>query len=630
MQFRSVDEFLALTGDDAPTTAEKALIEACRAGNACILSDTRPTAPSDANRVRAPLLRLLITGGTTECGLHVRGVWLEGAWIAERLDLDFCTAVGKTVLDSCNFDRMPLFSSAQLSLLSLQNSQMPGLYAQRLNVAGDLFLRGAVASNLVDLAGATVSGQIELDGATLRGADRLALRAASLRCNQGLLMRNVRASGAIDLGTSQIDGLIDCNGSLFDGAGREALNAQGLQCGQSVYLRDTKCAGAVVMTRAAIKGQLACNGAIFDGGGVMALNAQGVKTGDGVFLNRMSATGCIALNSATIAGPLVFESAKINGGHGVALNAVRMETLGGLFFRNLSSLRGRVELSSAHVGDLVDDVASWPKGADDLVLDGFTYDRLSGTAPVTLAARHNWLAIGSLVNGDFRPQPHTQFARTLRAMGHIPEARKVLFERDCLMFAEAEKADRLAYAEARNGDQTNGTDMGVIWCRLHLRRFWSWLSRTTIGHGHKPERSIGCVGYLIGIAALLSWLAWQTGSFAPNSDVILTTAQWTGMTAKGCVVAPTPDCLTNPAEEWSAKNAPGMDWDSFNAAAYAADLVVPLIDLGQTRAWAPSKDRGWMGWLMWWGRWVFIIAGWVVASLGLAAVTGFVQKNAPD
>ena len=91
-----------------------------------------------------------------------------------------------------------------------------------------------------------------------------------------------------------------------------------------------------------------------------------------------------------------------------------------------------------------------------------------------------------------------------------------------------------------------------------------------------------------------------------------------------------PDCLPNPAATWSAKNAPGMDWDSFNAIAYAADLVVPLIDLGQTSAWAPSKDRGWWGTFMWWGRWLFIIAGWVVASRGLAAVTGFVQKNAPE
>jgi hypothetical protein len=127
-------------------------------------------------------------------------------------------------------------------------------------------------------------------------------------------------------------------------------------------------------------------------------------------------------------------------------------------------------------------------------------------------------------------------------------------------------------------------------------------------------------------ATNLAHLAWQEGSFAPNSDVILTSPHWTQIAGPDC-----PDgCADNPAAAWSAKNAPGMDWDSFNALAYAADLVVPLIDLGQTRAWAPSKDRGPLGWLMWWRRWVFIIAGWVVASLGLAAVTGFVQKNAPD
>ena len=43
MQFRTVEEFLAQTGKDAPTEAEEALIAACRAGEPCILSKTRPS-----------------------------------------------------------------------------------------------------------------------------------------------------------------------------------------------------------------------------------------------------------------------------------------------------------------------------------------------------------------------------------------------------------------------------------------------------------------------------------------------------------------------------------------------------------------------------------------------------------
>ena len=63
MQFKSVKEFLTQTGKDAPTEAEEKLIAACRAGQECILSKTRPTSGTNANTLRAPLLRLLITGG---------------------------------------------------------------------------------------------------------------------------------------------------------------------------------------------------------------------------------------------------------------------------------------------------------------------------------------------------------------------------------------------------------------------------------------------------------------------------------------------------------------------------------------------------------------------------------------
>ncbi len=54
-RFSTVAEFLALSGDEAPTTAERALIEACREGEPCTLGDgTLPDGPSDARTIRAP------------------------------------------------------------------------------------------------------------------------------------------------------------------------------------------------------------------------------------------------------------------------------------------------------------------------------------------------------------------------------------------------------------------------------------------------------------------------------------------------------------------------------------------------------------------------------------------------
>jgi hypothetical protein len=89
-------------------------------------------------------------------------------------------------------------------------------------------------------------------------------------------------------------------------------------------------------------------------------------------------------------------------------------------------------------------------------------------------------------------------------------------------------------------------------------------------------------------ATTLAHLTWTEGSFAPNSDVILTSPEWKDLLAIDCI-GPLPDsytasCIKNPADIWSAKAARGLDWDSFNRYGYAADLVIPVLDLGQTDA----------------------------------------------
>jgi len=696
MQFKTVEEFRAQTGKDKPSQAEEALIKACRAGEPCILSTTRPTSGTDANTIRARLLRLLILGGTTECGVHERGVTVVGAWVTDSLDLAYCTARGQTALDACHFFERTTFTSAKLNLLSLEGSHIPGLFAQGMEVSSSVFLRNLTATGTVDLNAAKIGGQLDCTRATLNGEGQMALNAQGVETQQHLFLRKLTATGRVDVNGAKIGGQLDCTGATLNGEGQMALNAQGVETGQSVFLTNLTATGTVDVNSAKISGQLSCIGATLNDAGGKALNAQGVETGEDLFLINLTATGTVQLNGAKIGGQLDCTVASLNGAGGKALNGQRIVVSAGLFFREVKSVIGQVDLTAAHVGDLVDDMISWPKGADDLILDGFTYDRISGAAPVILSARRDWLRIGSSFNGDFFPQPYTQFARTLRAMGHPIEARRVMIEanvqraqrdRETLRykralqrrlglfshspnqenwdaFVEAAKTmpnpardwakavttrfnaihhqpidlpkappplPAMTMALARKGFQ-NDMRRGALWCQI--RRFgnklWNGFLHRTVGFGYAPQNSIYVLVGLICAAFTLAHLAWEEGSFAPNSDVILTSPEWTGIAAQGCVVADTAECLPNPAATWSAKNAPGMDWDSFHALAYAADLVVPLIDLGQTRAWAPSKDRGPLGWLMWWGRWFFIIAGWVVASLGLAAVTGFVQKNAPD
>jgi hypothetical protein len=150
-----------------------------------------------------------------------------------------------------------------------------------------------------------------------------------------------------------------------------------------------------------------------------------------------------------------------------------------------------------------------------------------------------------------------------------------------------------------------------------------------VGYGYKPANAAYSLFALFVAATVLAHCTWEEGSFAPNSDVILVSDGWQKALEADCL-PPAQGCDPNPAATWSNDPQRGLDWDSFNRYGYAADLVIPVLNLGQTDAWAPSKDRGPWGFALWWSRWVLIAAGWIVTALGVAALTGIMQRNKED
>lgn len=138
--------------------------------------------------------------------------------------------------------------------------------------------------------------------------------------------------------------------------------------------------------------------------------------------------------------------------------------------------------------------------------------------------------------------------------------------------------------------------------------------------GYKPQRSLYALILLIAAATFPAQRAWDAGSFAPNSAPILLSESWQALARD--------DSIPNPAAEWAKHNAiPGKDWESYHPLAYAADVVIPIVEFGQTDAWAPSTERGTWGYRLWWLRWVFTTAGWIVTALGAAALTGIIRRD---
>lgn len=652
--YKSIAEFESLK--DA-TPAETALIAACKAGEPCIISEARPEVEPIGNTIRADLLRLLIIGGSKDCGLQDSGVWLEGGWITGKLNLNFATARGMTRLDTCTFTDAPVMGQAHLRLLSLKGSHLPGLRAESMVVDGSVIFRGLIATRPVNVIGARIEGQLTFKGAKLDGqtgpaAWEMALNAQSVTVGSGLLITEITAMGMIDVNGARITGQFECGGTINGQTGPnawgKALYAQGIDVQGNLLLRNLTAIGKVDLNGAQVSGQLSCSATTFDGKGDRAFSAQ------------------------------------------------RMEVKQGFVWRNIVQTLGEVYLAGGNVGDLVDDLESWPP---NLYLDGFTYDRIGGAA-TDARVRLGWLAKGAFHKGTFYPQPYTQLAKVLFAMGHDREARKILMAshkdaaahdrslwraqrrlaRSLRRVSRKQVQSRIAevktqltalpasltpnlspamdryilfhspFPSAPSAPTPPPPDMmelarqdfrNEMWalaasCRLRIG--WNWTKdiflRGLIGYGHAPERSLVAMVILIAITGFFAASTWSEGSFAPNSAVILTSPEWVEVAARDCKGVPppklpagAPTCDRNPAETWSNDPDRGMDWTSFSPEAYAADLVIPVLDLGQTSAWAPSKDRGSWGWFFWWASWWLEGLGWVITALAAAAITGLIQRD---
>lgn len=157
-------------------------------------------------------------------------------------------------------------------------------------------------------------------------------------------------------------------------------------------------------------------------------------------------------------------------------------------------------------------------------------------------------------------------------------------------------------------------------------RAWDHAARAVVGYGCHPFRSLTWLLGLSLVATLLAALAWGEGSMVPNNALVAGSVGWQAVLARACLPDRVPGCLETPAAEWSSAVDPGVDRDGFLPLAHGVDVVIAVLDLCQTRSWAPSRDRGPRGHRLWWARRVLMTLGWVVTALGAAAATGIIQR----
>ncbi len=253
---------------------------------------------------------------------------------------------------------------------------------------------------------------------------------------------------------------------------------------------------------------------------------------------------------------------------------------------------------------------------------GFEYGSLEAIGDFDWRQK-KWLKVPGV---PFHPQPYQQLAKFYRETGHRHEAREILVTKEI----EQRKATRNAIREG-----TSRTESWLIPdASVLLSLIWDWAARLVAGYGYKPWLSLWWLLGMIVIVWTVACFTWNAGDFAPNSAIVLTSPEWKAL-------ADLPEVYTSLSDEskrmivedmapthlWSEVHAPGKDYETFYSFAYALDVVVPVLDLGQTDAWAPSPARGEWGHRLFYLQKMFVVLGWVVTAIAAAAISGMIRRD---
>jgi hypothetical protein len=647
--------------------AEEKLLGAALSGKPSILASARPVAPGEAHTIRPGFLRFLALGGEDRKAVHESGLRVQGAYIDGAVNLNGATKLAPLWIEDCTIEGEFSFSDAETKVVSLDGTAVSGIRGDGVMVDGSLLLRGTVIDGSLQLFGAEITGTLSCTGCKIEGkpwkAQRLAADLETVTIGGNVEFRNsFRTNGLIQLDNSEIGGTLDCSEGRFlagfdetrsgearrwDQGVRRALKAHRLNLKGSLYLRDCECDGELSFSGAQIGGDIDCRNGQFHNardGDNTALRFTRADARGNIYLSEgFEAKGKVQLNGVNVSGNIDCRGGTFSVPHALshdaaapgeafsedAISLVNAKVAGALVLAPFEGkalpaavINGSLDLKSAHIHVLVDDRHAWPKPAHSnglrnvIHLDGFSYDRFAGTAPVEARLRKSWLMRqpAAHIGRDFRPQPFEQLINVLRSMGHPEEARRLAIERQGFL-------TRRRLAEWRTGPR------GVI--RALGALIWAATGGLLIGHGYRPLRVL-VIMVAVGLACGFYFrLAAEKGVFAPRDSQVFLHDGFK-------------DCRPEAGGNWTKCAARVGDkfaeYPQFNPWVYSFNVLLPVVDLQQEKSWVPMQRAvrfdlggGHALTIPDWGTNALVLTelvfGWVASLLAIAAFSGLVKTE---
>jgi hypothetical protein len=611
---------MATLQDFAPLKpAEQKLLAVSSAGKQCSFARTRPEAPSDENLIRADFLRFLAVDRDVAATVHDGSLRVQGAYIDGTVNLDGARKVRPLWIVDCAISGEFSFADADTKVVSLDRTAVSSIRGDGVMIDGSLLLRGAAIDGSLQLFGAEITAALSCAGCRIEGrrwrSQRLAADLTTVTVGGNVEFRSgFQANGLVHFDDSEIGGTFDCSEGKFfsgfdpdmeqvsrwDGAVR-ALKCHRLNLKGSLYLRGCESDGEMSFSGAQIGGDIDCRNGRFRGtgnGDTAALRFTRIEAGGSIYLSSgFTAFGKVQFNGARVRGNIDCKGGVFSVPEGVvsrdfaapgeafsedAMSLVNAEIGSALILGPIpgkddraAAFDGSLDLKSAHIHVLVDSLEAWPEethtnGLRNVIhLDGFTYDRFGGSAPIDAETRVKWLMRQpqAHLGVDFKPQPFEQLIAVLQSMGHPEEARRVAMRRQKFLLGRPFRAKPARAA-------WNSVDA----IAFQIEKFFFWVFGILLGHGYRPARVFWAMA-LIGITCGYYYkLAAEQGVFAPRDSQVFLASDF-----KEC----RPD-------KWMrcTQIAPGFaEYPKFDPWVYSFNVLLPVVDLYQEKAWAPMQKK---------------------------------------
>jgi hypothetical protein len=493
------------------------------------------------------------------------------------------------MFDECVFEEPLDLRHAKAESLSLRGCVVPVLSASGLQVKRDLTL-SAARIGCVDLFGASIGGQVWLNGAQVRsGTDDWAISAPQITVVGGLYCSGLTADGGVNLWGGEIGASLEMDGATVTSEGRPALRAPNLTVGIDLSLAAAEIRGGIDLFGAKIGGQVWLNGAqVRSDTDDWAISAPQVTVAGGFYGGRMVADGGMNLWGAEISAAIELAGAALTAADRPALRATNIHVEGDLDLTNDVKITGTVDLTAATVGGRLK-ITDALFGADGQPTVNLSAARLGTLHLGAISGPHLSLDLRGAAITSLHDDPDSWPDRlwldrlsynTLRP--HLPPTQRLAWiQRD------PEAHHPQPYVQLADHYRSAGYDHDARTVllakqrsrRQHLNlpaRVWGYLQDALVGYGYRPARAFGWLILLVAVLATATALQQPRPTSTP---------------------------------------AP-----SFNPVIYAVDVVLPLIDLDQQRAYSPVGTGRWVAWLA-------TLGAWTLASAIAAAISRTIVRD---